>query len=151
MIRRAIATLTLALACAACGGPQQASADALRQARNVSATMGEVEDRAEVLTVGLVDAITAEGTPDERVARVRDYAATHADEMHTVAAALAQKVALLEGAEAQAYGEVMADRFAEPTFAWRDAYFGFLEEHPDHADAMREAAAPLGPQMAPLD
>lgn len=151
MIRATIAAASLMLLCAACGGPQQASADALRQARNVSAVMGDVEDRAQVLSDGLVAAITAEGTPEERVGRVGDYAAEHADEMHTVAAAIAEKFALLEGAEAQAYGEVMADRFAESTFAWRDAYFGFLEEYPDHADAMREAAAPLGPQLAPND
>ncbi len=142
-----VALLTCALP--ACGGGQIAGLDAFRMARAQTADMGSDEDTAERFVREMLDALITEGTPEEKVARVASYVSENAEEMHEVAADIAEKFATLPETERSAYNEVMADRFAEPTFAWRDAYFGFIEEHPEHAAALEAAVAPAGPQLAP--
>ena len=142
----------LAAGAAACGGSSFISTDAFRQARALTSEMGELEDRAEALTRGLGAALSDPAdSPDAAIARLAAYVDENVDEMNEVAAALAAKFAALEGPELQAYHEVMAERFSEPTFAWRDAFFGFIEEHPDLEEELRAAAEALGPQIAPVE
>lgn len=134
-----------------CGGGS-ASTDAFRAARALTSEIAEVDLRAEELTRQLTAALTDEAaSPEAALDRLDTFVAANIDEMNEVAAVIAARVAQLEGPELRAYLEVMAERMSEPTFAWRDAYFAFIEDNPALEARLREVTAPLGEQIAPVE
>lgn len=147
---RAAALALAALLCPACGSAAH-SGDALRAARALVSNMEETEERAEELTRGLTEALTAPAeSPDAALERLAVYIGDNVDEMNAVAAAVVLRLESLEGDEERAYLEVLADKMSEPTFAWRDAFFGFAESNPELADRLIEVTAPLGHQIPPV-
>lgn len=149
-LRALAASSSLAVAIA-CGGPG-ASTDALREARTLDATVDELEVLAEELTLGLTDALTAPAeSPEAALDRLDAYIEANAEEMDRVAATIAERIGDFDDTQRRAYVESMAEVMAGPTFAWRDAYFDFLDEHPELTDRMREVIAPIGPQIPPVE
>ena len=132
----------------ACGGASP-STDGLRDAQRLSADLGSLEEDALALTEGL--SVALKGSPDAEAAleALAQYIETNRTRMFDVSGAIAERFREASDDDYTSYHQVFSDSMTDATFAWLDACIAFIEDHPDHEQALREVVSPLGPLRIP--
>lgn len=107
--------------------------------------MGAEEERARIFVVELTEIVTAQKeNPDQALARVRAYLATHRAEMAANARLLSARYEQATGATKRRYEEELATYLRAANEAWRDRRNAFLSAHPQHGRTLLELLEQVG-------
>lgn len=136
---RAVCLLMLGLASAlsaGCGAPQRQQEEAKGP---VYLLMGAEEERARLFVVELAEIVTAQQeNPDQALARVRAYIATHRVEMAANARLLSARYEQATGATKRRYEKELAEFLRAANEQWRERRNLFLVAHPQHGRTLME-------------
>lgn len=119
-----------------CAAPQRPAQEAKGP---VYLLMGAEEERARLFVVELTEIVTAQQeSPDQAVARVRAFIATHRVEMATNARLLSARYTQATGATKRRYEQELAELLRAANEQWRERRNLFLVAHPQHGRTLME-------------
>ena len=121
---------------AGCGAPQRQQEEAKGP---VYLLMGAEEEQARLFVVELTEIVAAQQeNPDQALARVRAYLATHRLEMAANARLLSARYEQATGATKRRYEQELAAFLRAANEQWRDRRNQFLSAHPQHGRTLME-------------
>lgn len=124
------------LTAAGCAAPQQKVEEPKGP---VFLLMGPEEERARLFVIELSEIVAAQQeNPDQALARVRAYLATHKAEMATNARLLSARYEQAVGASKRRYEQELADYLGPANEQWRTCRNAFLAAHPQHGRTLIE-------------
>lgn len=119
-----------------CAAPQRSQEEAKGP---VYLLMGAEEERARLFVVELTEIVTAQQeNPDQALARVRAYIATHRVEMAANARLLSARYEQATGATKRRYETELAEFLRAANEQWRERRNLFLVAHPQHGRTLME-------------
>ena len=119
-----------------CAAPQRPQVEAKGP---VYLLMGAEEERARLFVVELAEIVTAQQeNPDQALARVRAYIATHRVEMAVNARLLSARYEQATGATKRRYEKELAEFLRAANEQWRERRNLFLVAHPQHGRTLME-------------
>lgn len=119
-----------------CAAPQRPQEEAKGP---VYLLVGAEEERARLFVVELTEIVTAQqANPDQALARVRAYIATHRVEMAANARLLSARYEQATGATKRRYEQELAEFLRAANEQWREQRNLFMVAHPQHGRTLME-------------